>query len=91
MPPNGHRSGRADLRHRGGASHRDSRATSARIKPAAIRVNYGMQRVRGGGNAVRAIACLPALVGAWRDPAGGALLSSSGTYPVNTRRSNVPI
>ena len=53
------------------------------IKPAAIRVNYGMQRVHGGGNAVRAIACLPALIGAWRDPAGGALLSSSGTYPVD--------
>ncbi|MBA3504419.1 MAG: molybdopterin oxidoreductase family protein [Betaproteobacteria bacterium] len=53
------------------------------IKPAAIRVNYGLQRVAGGGNAVRAIACLPALVGAWRDPAGGALLSSSGTYPVD--------
>jgi len=53
------------------------------IKPAAIRVNYGMQRVAGGGNAVRAIACLPALVGAWRDAAGGALLSSSGTYPVD--------
>jgi anaerobic selenocysteine-containing dehydrogenase len=54
------------------------------VKPAAIRVNYGMQRVAGGGNAVRAIACLPALVGAWRDPAGGALLSSSGTYPTDT-------
>jgi anaerobic selenocysteine-containing dehydrogenase len=53
-------------------------------KPAAIRVNYGMQRTAGGGNAVRAIACLPALIGAWRDPAGGALLSSSGTYPVAT-------
>jgi anaerobic selenocysteine-containing dehydrogenase len=52
-------------------------------KPAAIRLNYGMQRVAGGGNAVRAVACLPALVGAWRDPAGGALLSSSGTYPVD--------
>jgi anaerobic selenocysteine-containing dehydrogenase len=53
------------------------------IRPAAIRLNYGMQRVAGGGNAVRAVACLPALVGAWRDPAGGALLSSSGTYPVD--------
>jgi anaerobic selenocysteine-containing dehydrogenase len=52
------------------------------IRPAAIRLNYGMQRVHGGGNAVRAIACLPALVGAWRDAAGGALLSSSGTFPV---------
>src|SRR5262249_58122604 len=54
------------------------------VKPAAIRVNYGMQRAHGGGNAMRAVACLPALVGAWRDPAGGALLSSSGTYPLNT-------
>jgi anaerobic selenocysteine-containing dehydrogenase len=53
-------------------------------KPAAIRVNYGLQRHAGGGNAVRAIACLPALVGSWRDPAGGALLSSSGAYPVDT-------
>jgi anaerobic selenocysteine-containing dehydrogenase len=48
----------------------------------AIRLNYGMQRVRGGGNAVRAIACLPALVGAWRQRAGGLLLSASGSFPV---------
>jgi anaerobic selenocysteine-containing dehydrogenase len=52
-------------------------------KPAAIRLNYGMQRVRGGGNAARAIACLPALVGAWRHAAGGLLLSSSGHFPVD--------
>jgi anaerobic selenocysteine-containing dehydrogenase len=50
-------------------------------KPAAIRLNYGMQRVRGGGNAVRAVACLPALTGAWRHRAGGVLLSSSGQFP----------
>ncbi|HXE20712.1 MAG TPA: molybdopterin oxidoreductase family protein [Rhodoferax sp.] len=49
----------------------------------AIRLNYGMQRVRGGGNAVRAVACLPALTGAWRHRAGGLLLASSGVYPVN--------
>ncbi|MEO8486228.1 MAG: molybdopterin oxidoreductase family protein [Betaproteobacteria bacterium] len=53
------------------------------IKPAAIRLNYGMQRHAGGGNAIRAAACIPALIGAWRDRAGGALLSSSGTYPVD--------
>jgi anaerobic selenocysteine-containing dehydrogenase len=47
-------------------------------KPAAIRLNYGMQRVRGGGNAVRLIALLPCLVGAWRHRAGGLLLSASG-------------
>jgi anaerobic selenocysteine-containing dehydrogenase len=52
-------------------------------RPAAIRLNYGMQRVRGGGNAARAIACLPALTGAWRHRAGGLLLSSSGWFPVD--------
>ncbi|CAB3750010.1 Putative dimethyl sulfoxide reductase chain YnfE [Paraburkholderia solisilvae] len=53
-------------------------------RKASIRLNYGMQRVRGGGNAVRAIACLPSLTGAWRDRAGGALLSSSGWAPVDS-------
>ncbi|KWE62033.1 molybdopterin-dependent oxidoreductase [Burkholderia sp. MSMB2157WGS] len=52
-------------------------------RKASIRLNYGMQRVRGGGNAVRAIASLPALTGAWRDRAGGLLLSSSESAPVN--------
>ena len=52
-------------------------------QPAAIRLNYGMQRVRGGGNAARAVACLPALIGAWRHHAGGVLLSSSGMFPVD--------
>jgi anaerobic selenocysteine-containing dehydrogenase len=53
------------------------------LKPAAIRLNYGMQRTRGGGNAVRAVASLPALAGHWRHPAGGLLLSTSGAYPVD--------
>ena len=60
------------------------------IAPAAIRLNYGMQRVHGGGNAVRAVACLPALIGAWRSPAGGALLSSSGTFPVDSQALERP-
>jgi anaerobic selenocysteine-containing dehydrogenase len=54
------------------------------IAPAVIRLNYGMQRHAGGGMAIRTVACLPALVGAWRHAAGGALLSSSGTYPIDT-------
>jgi anaerobic selenocysteine-containing dehydrogenase len=49
-------------------------------RPAAIRLNYGMQRVHGGGNAVRLVAVLPCLVGAWRDAAGGLLLSASGWF-----------
>lgn len=52
----------------------------ATLAPAAIRLNYGMQRVRGGGNAVRLIAVLPCLIGAWRHRAGGLLLSSSGWF-----------
>jgi anaerobic selenocysteine-containing dehydrogenase len=46
--------------------------------PAAIRLNYGMQRARGGGDAVRLIALLPCLTGAWQHLGGGMLLSSSG-------------
>jgi anaerobic selenocysteine-containing dehydrogenase len=56
------------------------------IRPAAIRLNYGMQRAAGGGNAVRAVACLPALAGHWRDAAGGVLLSSSGVAEVDSER-----
>ena len=52
----------------------------ATTKPAAIRLNYGMQRVRGGGSATRLIALLPCLTGAWRHRAGGLLLSSSGWF-----------
>jgi len=54
------------------------------LRPAAIRLNYGVQRTHGGGNAVRAIASLPALAGHWRDPAGGMLLSSSGMFKADT-------
>ena len=49
-------------------------------QPAAIRLNYGMQRVHGGGNAVRLIALLPCITGAWRHRAGGMLLSASGWF-----------
>jgi len=40
----------------------------------------------GGGNAVRAVACLPALAGHWRRPRRGMLLSTSGNYPVDAAR-----
>lgn len=54
------------------------------IKPACIRLNYGLQRHKGGGMATRTITCLPAIIGAWRHPGGGALLSTSKLYPFNT-------
>lgn len=52
----------------------------ATTAPAAIRLNYGMQRVHGGGNAVRLVAILPCLTGAWRRRGGGMLLSASGWF-----------
>ena len=62
---------------------RDYGETAKRGEPVAIRMNYGVQRVHGGGMAVRNIACLPALVGAWRHAAGGVQLSASGTFKKN--------
>ncbi|WP_454732245.1 MULTISPECIES: molybdopterin-containing oxidoreductase family protein [Cupriavidus] len=59
-------------------------------QPVAIRLNYGMQRAHGGGQAVRAVACLPSLVGAWRHAAGGLQLSTSGFFPVDTQRLQRP-
>lgn len=52
----------------------------ATTRPAAIRINYGMQRHAGGGMAVRTVACLPALVGSWQEQGGGILLSASGGF-----------
>lgn len=53
-------------------------------RPALIRANYGLQRTRGGGMAMRNIACLPALTGAFRDAAGGMFLSTSGQFAIDT-------
>jgi anaerobic selenocysteine-containing dehydrogenase len=52
-------------------------------RPAVIRLNYGVQRSERGGRAVQAIACLPALVGAWRDAGGGLQLSTSQAFQLN--------
>lgn len=61
-----------------------------RGEPVAIRCNYGVQRARGGGMAVRNMSCLPALVGAWRHPAGGIQLSTSGSFPANKAKLQRP-
>eukprot|EP00913_Durusdinium_trenchii_P023299 g21877.t1 len=62
----------------------------ATTPPAAIRVNYGLQRHRGGGMAVRTISCLPAVIGAWRERAGGVLLSTSALFPLNLQALHRP-
>ena len=59
----------------------------AGTRPAAIRMNYGVQRSENGGTAVRAIAMLPCLIGSWKEVGGGLQLSTSGAYPL--RRDSV--
>lgn len=41
--------------------------------PAAIRLGVALERNYGGSQAIRAVTCLPALIGAWRHVGGGAL------------------
>lgn len=69
---------------------RDYGAAASAGDGVAIRINYGLQRVRGGGMAVRNIACLPALVGAWRHAAGGVQLSTSDSFPKNLQALQRP-
>jgi anaerobic selenocysteine-containing dehydrogenase len=53
----------------------------ATTQPAAIRQGVALERSRGGGQAIRAITCLPALVGAWRHVGGGAVEMPIWEFP----------
>lgn len=52
----------------------------ATTRPAAIRLNYGVQRSDRGASAVQAIALLPVLTGSYRDRGGGLQLSTSQAF-----------
>jgi molybdopterin guanine dinucleotide-containing S/N-oxide reductase-like protein len=56
----------------------------ATVRPAVIRVNYGVQRSENGGMATRAITMLPCITGSWREVGGGLQLSTSGAYGFNS-------
>ncbi|MDQ2832862.1 MAG: molybdopterin-dependent oxidoreductase [Acidobacteriota bacterium] len=58
--------------------------------PAAIRLNYGIQRSENGGTAARAVCMLPLLTGSWKRKGGGLLLSSSGSFPFNESALQMP-
>ncbi len=62
----------------------------ATTRPAAIRLNYGVQRSERGAMSVRTIALLPALTGAWRDPGGGVQLSTSYAFQLNRSAIEMP-
>jgi len=53
----------------------------ATSQPSAIRVGVAIERSAGGGDALRAIISLPALVGAWRHVGGGVMASPSRAFP----------
>lgn len=55
----------------------------ARSQPSVIRIGVAIERQSGGGQAVRAISCIPALVGSWRKPGGGLLQLPLWAFPVN--------
>ena len=55
----------------------------ATSEPSMIRIGVAIERHAGGGQTVRSIACLPALVGAWRKVGGGLLQLPLWAFPVN--------
>jgi molybdopterin guanine dinucleotide-containing S/N-oxide reductase-like protein len=55
----------------------------ATTRPAAIRLNYGIQRAQNGGAAVRAVCMLPVITGSWKEVGGGLQLSLSGGFQLN--------
>jgi anaerobic selenocysteine-containing dehydrogenase len=60
------------------------------VGPAAVRLNYGIQRSENGGTAARAVCMLPLLTGAWRYKGGGLQLSTSGSFPFNENALRMP-
>ncbi|HMC30458.1 MAG TPA: molybdopterin oxidoreductase family protein [Candidatus Angelobacter sp.] len=62
----------------------------ATVRPAAIRVNYGIQRSQNGGSAMRAVAMLPCITGSWAEPGGGLQLSTSGSFYLNMQALERP-
>ena len=55
----------------------------ATCRPAAIRMNYGVQRSENGGMASRTIAMLPCITGSWKEVGGGFQLSTSAAFGLN--------
>lgn len=62
----------------------------ATATPSAIRLNYGVQRSQNGGAAIRAVAMLPCLTGAWKQLGGGLQLSTSSAFNFNKQALERP-
>ena len=53
----------------------------AQAHAAAIRIGVALERHHGGGQAIRAVCCLPALTGAWREVGGGIFAMTVWEHP----------
>jgi anaerobic selenocysteine-containing dehydrogenase len=62
----------------------------ATTRPAAIRLNYGLQRSERGGSATYAISLLPVLTGSYREVGGGLQLSTSQAFQFNRAGLEMP-
>jgi len=58
----------------------------AASSPAAIRVGWGLERNRNGGQAIAAILAMPALLGKFGVRGGGYTLSNSGATKLDTKK-----
>ena len=55
----------------------------ATAQPSVIRIGVALERSAGGGQAIRAVCALPALVGSWKHVGGGLLQMPLWDFPVD--------
>ncbi len=54
----------------------------ATTQPSVVRIGVALEKQAGGGQGIRAISCLPALVGSWRHLGGGMLQAPMWPFPI---------
>ncbi|HXG78687.1 MAG TPA: molybdopterin oxidoreductase family protein [Methyloceanibacter sp.] len=62
----------------------------ATIQPSVIRLGVALERHAGGGQAIRAVCALPALVGSWRHVGGGLLQMPLWEFPIDWAKVSRP-
>ena len=86
MPPSSRPSGWPGSPASRPTTSASSPANTPPPSPRAIRQGVALERSRGGGQAIRAITCLPALVGAWRHVGGGTVEMPIWEFPTRFDR-----
>jgi anaerobic selenocysteine-containing dehydrogenase len=62
----------------------------ATTSPSVIRLGVALEKQAGGGQGIRAISCLPGLVGAWRHLGGGLLQAPMWAFPIRPEAVHHP-